>query len=371
MHVLFYLIISLFLSVGIGGGTATYAMDYVPSGLNEEIAHVNALIQELDAHIETARHGGIDVTREYMTRDMARHYVRFAVSDHMNQRQVADMYQAFIDSRWYPQYISGGGQPVDATKHAEDTPLRMIEQTKAFLYDAIQELTTVIHENLNRPPVPDIDTDSIYFGNGHLKQEGRPVFLSGFNVNRPFMQYQEQIFPETLVSLFLWIGALTEEGRIPDTKIKAIQDTLNTYRTQNVQVDLLLDRELPQWAYDRYPDLKLAHSTIDFDIDHPKARALLKAYLSQILPVLQPYQDVILSFNLQNEPAWASSAFSVQYAGDVSPYTYAKYRSYLREKYQQITALNDRWDTDYTSFDDIHERAMNILLAGTIGAVVP
>ncbi|CAK4870515.1 unnamed protein product [Aphanomyces euteiches] len=114
----------------------------------------------------------------------------------------------------------------------------------------------------------------------------------------------------------------------------------------NVAVNLLLSPHyFPAWALEEWPELQSNNNGfIRFNIDAPKAKAIIEDYLRTIIPLIKDYpslQSVVLS----NESVYQSAA---------DPQNLPRWHAYLSQLYNgDIDELNQIYGTSYTSFEDV------------------
>jgi hypothetical protein len=123
-------------------------------------------------------------------------------------------------------------------------------------------------------------------------------------------------------------------------------DKLKAAHQNGVMVDMLLSPHyFPQWAISQYPDIGIkAHSFIQYDIDHPKAREIIEKWLRTAVSAVKD-QPALFSFCLANEPVYVSSGRDV--------YSKPLFAAYLQREHGSIGNLNSLYKTNYTSFDDV------------------
>ncbi|BBH24555.1 hypothetical protein Back11_59000 [Paenibacillus baekrokdamisoli] len=138
-----------------------------------------------------------------------------------------------------------------------------------------------------------------------------------------------------------------EEYLISTSAIKNdIQKVLQNASDHNIAVNLLLSPHyFPAWALEKWPELKSnSQGWIHFNIDAPKAREIIEAYLRTIIPLVKDYPS-LHSITISNEPAYFSA---------VDPINLPKWHTYLSGIYDgNIGDLNQVYGTNYHSFDEV------------------
>ncbi|WP_168123473.1 sugar-binding protein [Paenibacillus sp. HB172176] len=138
-----------------------------------------------------------------------------------------------------------------------------------------------------------------------------------------------------------------EDYVISTTKIhNDIQQVLDNAANHNIAVNLLLSPHyFPSWALEKWPELKSKNSNfLKYNIDAPKAKELIEAYLRAIIPLIKDY-PALNSVTLSNEPTYIDSR------GDVN--TENLWHQYLQTVYNDIDALNEVYSTNYASIDEV------------------
>ncbi|BBI31920.1 S-layer homology domain-containing protein [Cohnella abietis] len=113
----------------------------------------------------------------------------------------------------------------------------------------------------------------------------------------------------------------------------------------NIAVNLLISPHyFPGWALAKWPELKSESvSFIQFNINDPRARAIMEDYLRLLIPLIKDYKS-LHSITLSNETVYQSyrDAFNLP-----------KWQLYLQQKYPSIQQLNETYQTTYQSFNDV------------------
>lgn len=138
----------------------------------------------------------------------------------------------------------------------------------------------------------------------------------------------------------------------PDLKLSAsaVQARLETFHqaaANGVRVDFLLaPHYFPQWALQQTPDIAnpAAGGFIQGNIDHPKHRQIVEAFLRQFIPLIKD-EPALLSFCLSNEPIYRCSGMDA--------YSRPAYEQYLRETHHDIATLNALYHANYQQFADV------------------
>ena len=125
-----------------------------------------------------------------------------------------------------------------------------------------------------------------------------------------------------------------------------LQKVISNAQKSGISVCLLLaPYSMPQWLIDKYPDIKGVNINYDiYNLDSPIVRNAVELFIRTIVNQIKNYPE-ITSICLSNEPCYDTAIF---------PNTYnPKFREYLKNKHGSISALNNAYNSSYTSFDEI------------------
>ncbi len=183
---------------------------------------------------------------------------------------------------------------------------------------------------------------------GKPGREIRPVFFTGYG---HFGQVQSEVekFPSYGTNIIQAETAPSDifpsDGVINDDPVQSMLNLLDRGQKAGVAVNLLLSPHyMPQWAYEKYPDLKKQReSFIQYCTHDPDGRELLKKYISIVVTPLKDH-PALHSICLSNEP------INVE---EPCEYAVKEWHAWLANRHGNIAALNARWKTDYAGFDDV------------------
>lgn len=125
-----------------------------------------------------------------------------------------------------------------------------------------------------------------------------------------------------------------------------LQKVISNAQKSGISVCLLLaPYSMPQWLIDKYPEIKGVNINYDiYNLDSPIVRNAVELFIRTIVNQIKNYPE-ITSICLSNEPCYDTATF---------PNTYnPKFREYLKNKHGSISALNNAYNSSYTSFDEI------------------
>ncbi|MFB9330985.1 beta-galactosidase [Paenibacillus aurantiacus] len=127
-----------------------------------------------------------------------------------------------------------------------------------------------------------------------------------------------------------------------DSDIKVV---LQNAAANNISVNLLVSPHyFPDWAIKKWPDLQYSNNGfIQYNINHPIARAMMRDYLRLVASELKDY-PALHSITISNEPVFQTNQ-GTTFLGD--------WHQYLQEQYGDIASLNAVYGTSHQSFADV------------------
>lgn len=137
-----------------------------------------------------------------------------------------------------------------------------------------------------------------------------------------------------------------EEGKVDLTQLKTLINTLDNAAKHNVKVDWLLSPHyFPNWALKKYPQLgKGGGGFLSFCPDDPAAKAIVEKFIRIVVPKIRD-KPALHSICLTNEPVFNNLANCDN--------TKELWLDYLTRVHGDITTLNKRYGTSYSSFADV------------------
>lgn len=105
----------------------------------------------------------------------------------------------------------------------------------------------------------------------------------------------------------------------------------------------------PEWWEKAHPEAKLASGFLKYNIAHPEACRMMKAYIRDFLGRLrqQPYAAAIHSICILNEPTFTGTL--------QEPFLRGEFRKYLEKKFGSVAAFNRAAGGEFPSFDAVVE----------------
>jgi hypothetical protein len=193
---------------------------------------------------------------------------------------------------------------------------------------------------------------------GHLEQpvqwadgkiENRPVFLFGFGHVEGMMRDVEWLadLGMNFCQINTYMPAvLPREGEWNQSVVSQYQGFLTQARNAGVLVDVLISPHyMPDWAFKKHPDWKIQlGGFLGYPINQPEVMELIGGFSERIVRELAPAKN-FWSCCLINEPGfffWGSD-----------PDTRRLWRNYLISQHGTVEHLNQKWGTEYTSWNEI------------------
>ncbi|WP_020578284.1 LamG-like jellyroll fold domain-containing protein [Actinopolymorpha alba] len=101
----------------------------------------------------------------------------------------------------------------------------------------------------------------------------------------------------------------------------------------------------PVWTYEDYPDLKIDNLYANtIDVEHPMFWEVEETFLRAVIPLIKDH-PALQSVTLTSEPIYVNNSSSA--------YHLAGWRTFLKEKYGDVAAMNSQLATNFASFDDV------------------
>lgn len=181
------------------------------------------------------------------------------------------------------------------------------------------------------------------------RQERGPVFLTGYG---HFGQVRRDVekFPAYGCN-FLQIefgprSVLPSEDTVSDRAIEDFLAVCDRAAAAHVAVNLLLSPHyFPDWALEKWPDLKDCHGGFfKYCVHDPRARSVVEKSLRHVIPRIKDH-PALHSVCLSNEP------ICVDLRG--CAVTRTAWPAWLERRHGDIATLNRRWRSQYAAFADI------------------
>lgn len=315
-------------------------------------ASVEAQIAALNTMIETARAKGLDVQREELAVYTAELFLDFADYDEEN-------YDATLAACGYSSVYSS-----TAAATAAYLPEFQRNESLLMIEDAIETLQKVIDGTIIRKDVPVMDfTDLRVSGQHVVNSEDRPFYPMTFTF-QPTDERSTEYYGHSN-GYCMYLQWLQESLTISNwyNSLLTITDDEDCFSSC-----FLGHTGISSWMEALYPELSTGGRLFtDYDIDHPAVREYWDILFSIISPPQIGQARNGMGYLLANEPHWhtAAKAWDTEVSalasasanwdtGEVSEYTFEKFRTWLSETHGgDISRLNSLWKTSFASFDAV------------------
>jgi hypothetical protein len=245
-------------------------------------------------------------------------------------------------------------------EHGElDRAVEQVNQMESIANRVRDELESALNGRRPLPEVPRYVTSPITIDGPSFvaearfpasgRTERRPVFFTGYG---HFNQVRADLekFPGygvNIIQIELGPNSVFPNDEKPsDAAIRDLLRVFDRAAGAGVSVCLLISPHyMPQWAYDRYPDLRVPREGfLRYCLHAPEGRALLKRFIDYLMPRIKDH-PALHSICLSNEP--------INVEAPSCPFAQAAWREWLKKRYGDVATLNGRWASRYGSFDDI------------------
>jgi len=309
-----------------------------------DLAAVHEKLARLEKAVSVARAKGIDTRYEDVTVTTASMFLNtFIPWDMANPTALASAF-----SRWSNKQDLKGTPQQEAVR----APKWELKQTSDILDGALARLTTVLQRPESRRPVPRTNVDHLEVVDGFLSSDDQPAFSGGF-IWAP-MEMDSAYFGLIGGEVWLPFGTLRSDGTLGDNTIESITDKLNALQAKGQKGSIGFGQNIASWAISQWPDIDdYKGHFFSYDIDHPQVKGLWSNFIASLVPKVRDH-PAKFDYQLAVEPIWPS--IGTWMVKNASPYTYQRYRLWLKERYGSIDALNISWGTHYASFSEIASR---------------
>ncbi|NIJ46215.1 beta-galactosidase [Wenyingzhuangia heitensis] len=335
-------IVSLFLII-----TNVVSSQTTEKQVGLKIKELENLVKELDKE-------NIDSYKERMTIFLAKTFLGYANWD---EKHIALNTDNFKKVRVYKN---------KAEQMAKDLPDFERKDVALMLDNAIKTATALSEKEIFRKPYQEINWSKIKHDKNELTYKGKPVFLSDYTW-KPEVKELNKFFGE-LDGVYIAPTQLKASGVVNPATINQIKN-----KDKGTAGFVFIAHTPPsKWTLKEYGDDFLTYGGQPFthyDIDNPGARKMMSELLEKTVPYMVDKNYTQLGYMLANEPRWITyknQNKKVWYTGGVSHYTKAKFKTWLKNKHKNITALNKLWKTNFSDFEDVSiEIPIDISLMGT------
>ncbi len=195
------------------------------------------------------------------------------------------------------------------------------------------------------------------------REELRPVVFSGFghfsDIDRDIA-----VFPQSAVNVVqVEIGPnslFRNEGKDkefePDFSVvnSRILPLMEKAWKNNISIALLISPHYhPAWLLKKYPELASTSGFLKYEVNHPKAQEMVRAYIAALLGKLKesPYAGALHSICLSNEPVYTACRPD-------NPFSRQEFKRYMEKKYGSVAQFNKVAGSDFSSYDAMLDAVM-------------
>lgn len=188
------------------------------------------------------------------------------------------------------------------------------------------------------------------------RKERRPVIFTGFghfgDIDRDMA-----IFPDTgvnAVQIELGPSALfPREGKTREFEAdysvvnSRILPMMEKAWKNNIKIALLISPHYhPAWLLKKYPELTAPSGFLKYEINQPKAREMVQAYIAALFGKLKesPYFGAIHSICLSNEPVYTACRPD-------NPFSRQEFKRYMEKKYGPVAKFNQTAGSGFADYD--------------------
>ena len=314
-----------------------FAQDY-----NSQIEGKKSTLQSL---IVEAQSKSINIEREKCVIWMADEFNKYANWDETHIAENKIKFETYTDKVGSVQNFAAYSQQL-----AERLPVFEKTEIIAMLDSAIITLTAEINGSIIRRPVAFFDWKTIKKQDDQFVGENnQPIFVHDYFTKPADLKNEYCGFVDRSM---LAINQLSTEKTVNYiTKLN-----LKSTQSGNSGYVMLWHSAAPAWAIAKEPKIATgSRNFTQYDIDNPVVRSAWDTLCSQMVPQLmingQTAPAAKMGYILSNEPHWytASGGWA---AGVVSDYTKAKFKEWLKVKYNNdIAKLNTLWGSSFANFD--------------------
>ena len=306
--------------------SGTQKIEKLGSSISVDIANVEARLKEFDALYARCKAKGIPLDYPTVTRTMLDQMIPYAKED----LQKGEMVRADYASKDFARSMDNA-----------------IAEMQAYLRDP------KVAPNARRYQTGKVAIDGVSFIGDRKDDKGTksrgPVFFCGYG---HFGQVREDMpkWPGYGVNIIqIEVGpsiTMPYEDKIDLTAAKDIVKVLDEAAKKNVMVNVLLSPHyFPAWAFQKWPQLGSGGGGfLGFCVDAPEAKQVIEKFLRTVVPMFKD-KRALNSFCLSNEPLFDRTANC--------PNTKMMWIAYLERIHGDLQTMNQRYGTDYASFEDV------------------
>lgn len=325
----------------LAGLLATVAQgDFSMEKLSKKVAERNA---ELSALIAEADEKGLCTDYARTSEQMVTLFQTAAQWDHENLDEVKRVFETF---RWKGK--------VDTVTKARQLAVDELKACLDVVDHAMAQLKAQLSGELSVQPAPDFSTGQMKLKKDRFVLDGETVFPYSL-VWTP----EGPIYRDTFGYLgggFFQTTHLKENGQVAAFYMNREKARLQEETDRNVAPIVFLLGDSPaKWMVRKHPEIKHgARHFTGYDIDSPLVRNWVEQLCAGMLPQLSAScGETPIVHLLANEPHFATRKGGWRVDGGLSDVTMEKWVQWLKDKYKKIENLNDVYDADHVSFEQV------------------
>ncbi len=188
----------------------------------------------------------------------------------------------------------------------------VMEHTARWLVECADRTEQGLEEAIRHPKdtirVPNVNLQKLEVREGGFHSGNRPVMLAGLCgwASTKDFDYLSSIGCTVFAGEMGPASVFPEEGKTHD--VNALTTVLDAAAQHNLKMDVLLSPHyIPQWAYDKWPDLdpenrRKSNPFMPWDVRSPHLKEILSRFLDVVIPQVRN-KPALLDYDLINE-AW-------------------------------------------------------------------
>lgn len=313
-----------------------------------------AKIDTLNELISIAESNNLDATREKSRVRTAEIFLDFADWDEANVGTNTSLFGMAHGFKDKPEYWA--------------SLLADFERNEVILLleDAIEVLQNIIDGTYQRRPAIQLNWSEIDLEGDQLIQDGKPVFLLDYTWKPGIKRLTDYHGNKDGFGIYpSWV--LDSEGTINSNRMGQLLEK------ENGRVGFVFfGNENPNaWTRDAYgDDFILSDLTAmypeyysgevsrftDYDIDNPGAREMMGALIDATVGHMSGMKYTEMGYMLCNEPHFYTTETNGKPnwgSSHVTDHTLEKFRTWLKERHDSISRVNQLWGTTHTSFESL------------------
>ena len=304
-------------------------------------SEVETKLAKLETLVATANAKGIDTSYEEVAVVTAKIFQRIAPVDAKNP-------DVILDTLKKPYFFRKR-----ADTYAQGFAERELEEVIILLDEAAANLKAVIENPDSRRTSVPLELKNVKLRDGYLHIGDQPVFNYGItwwnseSVLPGLGKEAARAFGRTS-QCYLTLGMLDSKMQLHPRHAEKI-DSLNG----SDKMGTFIGHHLPGWLKKQHPEVVTgATHFVGYDIDNPVVTNALNTLIDKAYSRIGPMKEPQIGHLIANEPHWFSGEKEWAVINP-SEYTYAKFRKWLKQRHGAIENLNQLWNSNFKSFDEV------------------